>query len=167
MNTAKGKSPLVKPPHSLVHSLMAKHASPVHTHISYLNESGWFAAVLMILLNLGSKYITVHFSESAEVYFKEHIGAPILVFAISWLGSRDIYTAIGITAIFVLLSDFLLNYKSQLCIIPMKYRKPITPKEDQPPTEADVTKARDIIDRFNAATKRLVFADSYPYEMES
>jgi hypothetical protein len=150
---------------SVIHHVMSKHAAPVHSRVAYLNESGWFAAVLMILLNLGSKYITVHFSPSAEEYFRDNMGPQVLIFAISWLGSRDIYTAVIITSIFVLLSSFLFNYDSQFCIIPQKYRKPLTKKEDLPPTDEDAAKARELLDKYHYATQKLVYANSFPYDL--
>ena len=40
----------------------------------------------------------------------------------SWMGTRDIYTALGLTAIFTILSDHLFNEDSHLCIVPHDYR---------------------------------------------
>jgi len=39
----------------------------------------------------------------------------------AWMGTRDIYTALGLTAIFVVLSDHLFNEESAMCIVPEKY----------------------------------------------
>jgi hypothetical protein len=40
----------------------------------------------------------------------------------AWMGTRDIYTALGLTAIFTILSEYLFNEESHLCIVPQKYR---------------------------------------------
>jgi len=94
----------------------------VNGHIMYLNNSKFFAGVIMILLNVGSKFIQIQFSKSTEEYMKYSISKQILVFAMAWLGTRDIYTALGLTAVFTILSDYLLNEESGLCITPEKYR---------------------------------------------
>jgi len=94
----------------------------VNSHVMYLNNSKFFAGVIMILLNVGSKFIQIQFSKSTEEYMKYSISKQILVFAMAWLGTRDIYTALGLTAVFTILSDFLLNEESSLCITPEKYR---------------------------------------------
>lgn len=94
----------------------------VNNHIMYLNNSKFFAGVIMILLNIGSKFIQIQFSKSTEEYMKYSISKQILVFAMAWLGTRDIYTALGLTAVFTILSDYLLNEESSLCITPEKYR---------------------------------------------
>ena len=40
----------------------------------------------------------------------------------AWMGTRDIYTALGLTAIFTILSEHLFNEDSKLCIVPHNYR---------------------------------------------
>jgi hypothetical protein len=40
----------------------------------------------------------------------------------AWMGTRDIYTALGLTAVFTILSDYLFNEESNLCIVPHKFR---------------------------------------------
>jgi len=90
--------------------------------IMYLNNSKFFAGVVMILLNVGSKFIQIQFSKSTEEYMKWSVSKQLLVFAMAWMGTRDIYTALGLTAVFTILSEFLFNEESQLCIVPHKYR---------------------------------------------
>ena len=94
----------------------------INHHFMYLNNSKFFAGVVMILLNVGSKFITIQFSKSTEEYMKYTLSKQILVFAMSWMGTRDIYTALGLTAIFTVLSDHLFNEESSMCIVPYKYR---------------------------------------------
>jgi len=96
--------------------------SYLHDHVMYLNQSKFFAGVVMIMLNIGSKFISIQFSKSAEQYFKLSVTKQILVFAMAWMGTRDIYTALVITAVFVVLSDHLFNEESHFCIVPHKYR---------------------------------------------
>lgn len=92
-------------------------------YLGYLNNSKFFAGVVMIMLNVGSKYITVELSKSQEEYLKNNVGRQLLIFAISWMGSRDILTALALTAVFTVLTNHLFNEESQYCIIPKKYRK--------------------------------------------
>jgi len=94
----------------------------INHHIMYLNNSKFFAGVIMILLNIGSKFITIQFSKSAEEYMKWTVSKQLLVFAMAWMGTRDIYAALGLTAVFTILSEYLFNEDSSLCIVPQKYR---------------------------------------------
>ena len=94
----------------------------IHDHILYLNNSKFFAGCIMILLNVGSKFISIQFSRSTEEYLKMSITKQILVFAMAWMGTRDIYAALGLTAVFVILSDHLFNEESSFCVVPENYR---------------------------------------------
>ena len=76
----------------------------------------------MILLNVGSKFIPIQFSKSAEEYLKQSLSKIMLVFAMSWMGTRDIYTAILLTIIFVILSDYFFNEESLFWIVPYNKR---------------------------------------------
>ena len=76
----------------------------------------------MILLNVGSKFISIQFSRSTEEYLKMNITKQILGFAMEWMGTRDIYTGLVLTAVFTILSDHLFNEESPYCIVPKKFR---------------------------------------------
>jgi hypothetical protein len=93
-----------------------------HNHIMFLNNSKFFAGVVMILLNIGSKFIAIQFSKSTEEYLKMNITKQLLVFAMAWMGTRDIYTALILTAVFTILSDHLFNEESPYCVVPQQYR---------------------------------------------
>jgi hypothetical protein len=94
----------------------------IHNHIMFLNNSKFFAGVVMILLNIGSKFISIQFSRSTEEYLKLNITKQILVFAMAWMGTRDIYTSLILTAVFTVLSDHLFNEESPYCVVPIKFR---------------------------------------------
>ena len=97
-------------------------SGPFHDHIGFLNNSKFFAGIVMILLNVGSKVISIQFSKSTEEYFKSSLTRQILIFAMAWMGTRDIYVALALTAIFVVLSDHLFNEESDYCVVPHHYR---------------------------------------------
>ena len=94
----------------------------VHDKILSLNDSKFFAGIIMILLNIGSKFITMRFSKSQEAYLKLVLSRQLLIFSIAWMGTRDIYMALTITAVFIVLADFILNEESKFCILPDKFK---------------------------------------------
>jgi len=91
-------------------------------YLHSLNNSRFFAGLVMIMLNVGSKYITIELSKSQEQYLRNTLARQMLIFAISWMGSRDIITALGLTAVFNVLTQHLFNEKSSYCVIPEKWR---------------------------------------------
>lgn len=94
----------------------------LNNSILSLNNSKYFAGLIMILMNVGSKYITFKFSKTQEEYFKNMLARELLIFSIAWMATRDIYTSIIITASFVILADYLFNESSKYCILPEKYK---------------------------------------------
>tara|TARA_B100001540_G_C15620665_1_gene557463 strand:+ start:40 stop:483 length:444 start_codon:yes stop_codon:yes gene_type:complete len=115
-----------------------------------LNNSKFFAGVVMIMLNIGSKYVTIELSKNQEQYLKNNIGRQLLIFAISWMGSRDILIALALTAIFTVLTEHLFNEQSSLCIIPQKYRRYehlLDLDEDNTVTDEEIKKASEILDK--------------------
>ena len=112
---------------------MRKHVgealSFMHDHVMFLNNSKFFAGIVMILLNVGSKFITIQFSKSTEEYLKLNVTKQILVFAMAWMGTRDIYTSLILTAVFTILSDHLFNEDSPYCLVPDEYRVLAAPSD--------------------------------------
>ena len=121
-------------------------------YLGYLNNSKFFAGLVMIMLNIGSKYITVELSKSQEQYLKNHIGRQILIFAISWMGSRDILIALALTAVFTILADHLFNEESKYCVIPKKYRQYehlLDMDKNNVVTDDEIKKAQEILEKSN------------------
>jgi hypothetical protein len=122
----------------------------INNHIFYLNNSKFFAGIVMILLNVGSKFITINFSKSTEEYLKFSLSKQLLVFAMAWMGTRDIYTALGLTAVFTILSDYLFNEESRLCIVPENYRvlnKLLDTNNDGKVSEAELNAAITVLEK--------------------
>ena len=88
-----------------------------------LNNSKLFAGMVMIMLNIGSKYITIKLSKSQEAFLKHVVGREFLVFAVCWMGSRDIFLSFILTAIFTFLTEYLFHEDSKCCILSPKYTK--------------------------------------------
>jgi len=133
-------------------------------HIMYLNNSKFFAGVVMILLNIGSKFITIQFSKSTEEYMKWTVSKQLLVFAMAWMGTRDIYTALGLTAVFTILSDYLFNEEHPLCIVPQQYRildKLVDTNEDGVVSEPELSAAIAVLEKARKEKLRKAQKDAF------
>jgi hypothetical protein len=121
-----------------------------NSHVMYLNNSKFFAGVVMILLNIGSKFVVIQFSKSTEEYMKYTVSKQLLVFAMAWMGTRDIYTSLGLTAVFTILSEYLFNEESKLCIVPPSYRvlnKLIDINDDSEVSEPELAAAIAVLEK--------------------
>jgi hypothetical protein len=88
-----------------------------------LNDSKLFAGLLMIFMNILSKYITIKFSKSQEAYLKNYVARELLIFTICWMGTKDIYMSLLLTAAFFVLTQHLFNEESPLCVLPSHFKE--------------------------------------------
>ena len=87
-----------------------------------INNSKFFAGLVMIMLNIGSKYITIKLSKSQEEYLRNAVARQMLIFSIIWMGTRDIIISLILTGSFVILTDHLFNEESKYCVLPISLK---------------------------------------------
>jgi len=87
-----------------------------------LNNSLFFAGIIMLMLNIGARYIELKLDPSTENFLKTALTKEVLVFSVAWMGTRDLILALVLTAVFVVLADYGLNANSRYCIMPERYR---------------------------------------------
>jgi hypothetical protein len=97
---------------------LTKLSTYLNDTIQGLNSSKLFAGLMIVTLNVASKFTTIKLSKTMESYLKFSFSRNALIFAISWVGSRDIYIAVALTLMFIILFDFLFNEESRFCIFP-------------------------------------------------
>ena len=122
----------------------------MHGNISSLNNSKYFAGMVMIMLNLGAKVVSVNFSNSTQEYLKHGASKQLFIFSMSWMGTRDIYTSLVLTAVFTILSEHLFNEESAYCIVPKKYHmlvKEIDTNNDGVISESELQAALKVLEK--------------------
>jgi len=120
--------------------------------LNSLNNSKFFAGLVMLMMNVGSRYYTVTLSKTQKDFIRYNLAREFIIFAMSWIATRDIVTSILITASFVILADYLFNEQSKMCVIPESFiRKQRILKEEakkvQPVTPEKEQKARATLER--------------------
>jgi hypothetical protein len=124
----------------------------IHNHIQTVNNSKIFAGLMIITLNIVSKFVNFKLSKSLESYLKFTFSRQILVFVIAWMGTRDIYIALMIMAIFIVLTEYLFHEESKFCILSdefKNYHVSLLDGENNPDkiTDDDIKKAKDVLER--------------------
>jgi hypothetical protein len=100
------------------------------------------------MLNIGSKYITIKLSKSQLAYLEGTIARQILIFSIIWMGTRDLIISLGMTAVFVVLTDHLFNEKSNYCVLPYHLRSyEDDVDENDKVTPEEIKKAKEVLER--------------------
>jgi hypothetical protein len=73
-----------------------------------------FAGIMMLLLNVGSRYITHEYSSNDEEYHQNIFMRRIAIFAVCFVGTRNIVISILLTAGFVVLAGGLFRGKGDV-----------------------------------------------------
>ncbi len=131
--------------------------SVILEYLKALNNSKFFAGLVMIMLNIGSKYVTIELSKNQEQYLKNNIGRQILVFVFSCFVIFFFLVSLALTAIFTVLADHLFNEQSQLCIIQRKYRRYehlLDLDKNNEVSEEEIRKATEVLEKANVKTQR-------------
>lgn len=83
-----------------------------------LNTSNFFIGIMMVLLNIGSKYLEEDLQKSHKLFFNSKIMRRLIIFTIVFIATKDIMTSLIVTAVFVILVLNLFNSESKYCILP-------------------------------------------------
>ena len=85
-----------------------------------LNNNNYFIGLMMILLNLGTRYLIQEFGLLIDFVFNFKIVKRLMLFAVFFVATRNIKVSIILTGIVILFAFELLNEKSKNCVIPDK-----------------------------------------------
>jgi hypothetical protein len=115
--------------------------------IENISSNKYFIGIMMIFMNIGSRYIEIKLTKQQEAIFKS-IARELLIFTIAFMGSRDLFVAFIITAIFIVLSNYVFNENSKYNLLPKNFNKLeniMDTNKDGELSEEEVNKAYDII----------------------
>jgi hypothetical protein len=118
----------------------------VDNHVDTVNKSKVFAGLMIIIINIASRFVNLKLGKNVELYLKHTFSKQILVFAIAWMGTRDIYIALLVTICFIVLVDYLLNEESPFCCLPEAFTQ-YHLDLDSKVTEEEVKKAKEVLER--------------------
>ena len=131
----------------------------LHSNIQRINDSKVFAGLMIITLNIVSKYVNIGLSKSMESYLKYTFSRQLLVFSIAWMGTRDIYIAFFITFMFTLCAEYLFNDDSVFCILSedfQDYHSTLTENDvanTDKVTDDDIQKAKNVLEKAKTQNK--------------
>ncbi len=147
---------------------MSEVFSFLNENIRRINDSKIFAGLMIITLNIASRFVTIKLSKSMESYLKYTFSKYLLVFTIAWMGTRDVYIALSIVFIFVIIVDYLLDDDSMFCILPEEfktYHHELLENDgnNKDVSEEDIKKAEKVLEKAKKQNKS-ANVDSYSFK---
>lgn len=133
----------------------------LHNNIQTVNNSKIFAGLVIIVLNISSKFVTIKLPKTMESYLKNTFSKQILVFAIAWMGTRCIYIALLITFIFTIFMEYLFNEDSAFCILPKEFQDyHISLLDNENISDEDIKKAQQLLEKAEKQKKESQLQDT-------
>ena len=99
--------------------------------LAALNDNKLFLGVMMIILNIGSRHLVDEFSANPEEYSRNIVLRRIAIFAVCFVATHDIISAIVLTAAFIIISTGV-SARSREGMTNEKKKEPGGSKADQP-----------------------------------
>ena len=100
--------------------------------IDMFNSSPFVSGCLMLMMNLGSRYVIMEMPVGMHSFFSHQWIRKLTILCISFIATRNIKIALLISLLFILFSRFLMNEKSKCCLSFIKKSIPPQPLENNP-----------------------------------
>ena len=89
---------------------------PIEAGILSLNSNPYFIGTMMLMLNLGGRFLSMEMSRSQETFFQSTWVRRFLIFIVLFVGTRNVVVAFWMTLVIILLIGYLFNENSALCL---------------------------------------------------
>ena len=89
----------------------------LETSGSYLNENKYFIGIMMILVNIGSRFIISELSDTHKKMINNTILRKLFIFGVFFMATRDISISIILTILFVFFISELFNENSEISLL--------------------------------------------------
>jgi chromate transport protein ChrA len=90
--------------------------SPLDTVLHLFNTNPYFIGMMMLILNLGGRFIGLEVTKQQEQFLQLPWVRRILIFTVLFVATRSIWVAFWATLVVVLFLGYLFNENSALCL---------------------------------------------------
>jgi hypothetical protein len=98
--------------------------NPLDVLMAGVNSNPYFIGIMMLLLNLGGRFLALEISKDQEKFLSHPIIRRFFLFAVLFVATRNVIIAAGLTVIVIFVLGYLFNENSELCL----WKSCITPK---------------------------------------
>ena len=130
--------------------------NPLEHAFMAINTNPYFIGLMMLLLNLGGRFLGMEISKEQEKVFQNPWVRRGLVFTVLFVATRNVFVAAIMTIFVLLFMSFLLNENSELCL--WKDSCDAKPKEDGTPQAGLTPEETEIWRRLHEKQMRLAAA---------
>ena len=85
--------------------------------IGNIGSNKFFLGIAMLMLNLGSKHISIDFTNTQEKFFKHSFVRKLTLFSVFFIATRDLMVSLILTLLFVFCTQSVLNENSKYSLL--------------------------------------------------
>ena len=130
--------------------------NPLEHAFMAINTNPYFIGLMMLLLNLGGRFLGMEISKEQEKVFQNPWVRRALVFTVLFVATRNVFVAAIMTIFVLLFMSFLFNENSELCLWKDSCEAPS--KEDGLPQPGLTPEETEIWRRLNEKQMRMAAA---------
>lgn len=121
-----------------------------------------FTGLIILMMNIGSKYVMLELSPTQEALVKNVITRQILIFCMVWLGTKDLIMSLILTAVFHVLTTYLFNENSRFCVIPRQFqilKKAVDENKDGKISDVELNNAIRVLEKAKKEKQQDIYAE--------
>ena len=115
---------------------------------AFLNSSKFFAACVMLIMNIGGRYISKDIPDYIFNIFEYPMARALIVFSIAFIASRDVKISLIISLFFIVVFKYLLDDTSNVFILPKPIRQALDTNKDGKISESELKHASEVIEKY-------------------
>lgn len=111
----------------------------IRASLNELMTAPFLLGVLVLLANVGSRFIVLELSRSQEEFLQGEVMRKLVIFAAAFVATRDVLTSLLLVGAFTAIVSGLFHEESRFCVLPdvSKCR----------PSAAEVARARAVLEK--------------------
>ena len=91
---------------------------PLSNTIMWLNTNPYLIGILMLLLNLGGRFLALELTKKQEAFLQAAWVRPAIFFTVIFIATRNLVAAFWVTLLFFFIIWVAANENSPFCMIP-------------------------------------------------
>jgi hypothetical protein len=105
--------------------------NPLDILMASVNSNPYFVGLMMLLLNLGGRFLALEISKEQEKFLSQPIVRRFFLFAVLFVATRNVVIAGGLAIIVIVCLGYLFNENSDLCLWKSCIPDPAKPEAKQ------------------------------------
>lgn len=141
-------------------ALQAVAMNPLDGLLQVFNNNPYFIGLMMIILNLGGRFISLEVTKQQEQFLQLPWVRRILIFTVLFVATRNLWVAFWMTLIVVLFLGYLFNENSAMCLFGKGGGDGSTCADPNRKKEGEMTpEEKEILQRLSSKAQRYQIAD--------